>query len=111
MSELSDRELVFPIDVSSFTKDGFLGSAIVAGNRVDIEFDDKDDGVFLTREMVDRIGARKGSKLQIIVDTDERPQVAQTTVAGIQSAPKVSNAKVYYGVGRNGGAILRIRKP
>ena len=111
MSEPASRNLVFAVDVSSFTKEGFIGSSSLGGSPIEIEFDDRDDGIFLTKEMAEKIGARKGSKAQVIVDTDERPLVADTFVAGIRPSAKVSNAKVYYGVGRGGGAILRIRKP
>jgi len=111
VSKPSSRELVFAVDVSSFTKDGFLGSTSVGGKRVEIEFDDKEQGVFLTKEIAERIGARKGSRVEVIVDAEDRLQVTETLVEGIRTAPRLSNAKVYYGVGRSGGAVIRIRKP
>jgi ABC-type lipoprotein release transport system permease subunit len=110
LKEKPNRELIFAVDVSSFTKDGFLGSTSLDGSRLEVEFDDRDQGVFLTKEMASRIGVRKGSKVRLVVDLDERPQVAETVVAGVRSRAGISNTKVYYGVGRGGGAILRLQK-
>ena len=110
MSSSQNRDLVFAVDVSSFTKDGFVGITSLDGVRVDIEFDEKDEGVFLPREMCERIGVRNGSKVQVIVDNEDRPEVADAVVKGVRGTVRISNAKVYYGVGKSGGAILRVRK-
>jgi ABC-type lipoprotein release transport system permease subunit len=110
LGESRSRDLVFAVDVSSFTREGFVGTTSFDGERVDIEFDEEDEGLYLTKKMCKRIGVRKGSRAQVIFETEDRPQVAETTVAGVRASPRVSNAKVYYGVGRGGGAIIRVRK-
>jgi hypothetical protein len=108
LGQTSSRDLVFAVDVSSFTRDGFVGTTSFDGSRVDIEFDEKDEGLFLTREMCERLGSRKGSKVKVIFETEDRPQVADATIEGVQASPRISNAKVYYGVGKSGGAIIRV---
>ncbi len=102
--------LVFVIGVSSFTKRGFLGSTSFGGQPLEIEFDDQDDGIFLSPEMCTRIDVRKGSKVTVAVEGEDRPVVSEATIAGVTSKPRLSNAKVYYEVGRGGGAVLAIRK-
>ncbi|MDV3278569.1 MAG: hypothetical protein LYZ69_08945 [Nitrososphaerales archaeon] len=104
------QELVFAVDVSSFTKNGFIGTTSFGGKPVEVEFDDGDEGIFLSAEMCEKIGVRKNSKVDVIVEADDRPQVAESVLAGVVKAPRVSNAKVYYEVGRSGGAVVRIRK-
>ena len=98
------------VDVSSFTRNGFLGATSFNGSRIEIEFDERDEGLFLTKEMSERIGTRRGSEVQVAFEVDDRPQVAETVLEGVRDHPRISNAKVYYGVGRSGGAIVRIRK-
>ena len=109
VAEAPEAELVFVVDVTSFTKKGFVGSTTYVGKPVDFEFDDGDGGVFLTSEMARRIRVRKGSPISVLIEND-RHQLAKTTVAGVGKELRVSDAKVYYGVGKEGGAIVRIRK-
>ncbi len=109
MAEVSQGELVLVVDVSSFTKKGFIGSTTLAGRRVDVEFEDGDEGVSLTAEAAKKLHVRKGSPLSVIVE-DDRLQVIRTTVAGVGKSLRISQSKVYYAVGKEGGAIVRIRK-
>jgi ABC-type lipoprotein release transport system permease subunit len=101
--------LVFVVDVSSLTKKGFIGSTKYMGRTVELEFDDRDAGVFLSPEMAARLRVRKGSGVSLILENG-RNQVANATVAGVGKTVRISNSKVYYGVGKEGGAILRIQK-
>jgi hypothetical protein len=105
----SAAELVFVVDVSSFTKEGFVGTSTYEGRKVDLEFDDADKGVYLTAEMARRIHVRKGSPVVIAIEED-RNQTAETAVASVGRILRISSAKVYYAVGKEGGAIIRIRK-
>lgn len=109
MSRSDGEGLVFVVDVTSFTKSGFVGSTNYGGECIDIEFDDGDEGISLTGEMAERIGARKGSPLLVVVE-DDRTQIATAAVASVGKAIRISNMKVYYAVGREGGAVVRIRK-
>ena len=109
MASARQAELVFVVDVTSLTKEGFVGSTKYEGKTVEVEFDDKDGGVFLPSEMAARLGARKGSRVSLIME-GERSQVADSTVARVGKTARISNAKVYYEVGKEGGAVLRIRK-
>ncbi len=102
-------ELVFVVDVSSFTKKGFVGSTTFAGRRVEVEFDDRDEGVSLSGEAAKRLHVRKGSHLSVMVE-DDRTQHIQTEVAAVGESIRFSESKVYYAVGKEGGAIVRIRK-
>jgi hypothetical protein len=101
-------ELTFVVDVSSFTKDGFVGTSSYEGKRVDLGFDDAGKGVFLTREMAARLGVAKGSAVSLAIE-DDNNLVTETLVAGITEAPRISDAKAYYSIGREGGAVVRIR--
>ncbi len=103
------QELVFVVDVSSLTKKGFVGSTTYEGRKVDLEFDDHGEGVFLSVEMARRLRIRKGSSLSILIE-DERNQLVNASVAAVGNVLRISDPKVYYAVGREGGAILRIRK-
>ena len=76
---------------------------------VEILFDDLDEGVFLTRAMAARIGARKGSKLSIVVENGA-PLLAEALFAGAAKVPRISSSKVYYTLGREGGAVVKITK-
>jgi len=102
-------ELVFVVDVSSLTKEGFTGSTKYEGKTIEVEFDDKDTGVFLSSEMAARMRVRKGSRISLITE-NERNQVIDATVAGVGKTIRISNSKVYYEVGKEGGAIVRVRK-
>lgn len=110
MSIVEHAELVFVVGISSFTKRGFIGSSSFKGEPVEIEFDDRDAGVFISSEMCRKIHARKGSRVSVVVEVEERPKVTESVVAGVTGKPRISNAKVYYEVGRTGGAIVRIWK-
>jgi len=44
-------EIVFVIDVSALTKEGFVGSSTYEGKQVELGFDDSGKGVYLTPEM------------------------------------------------------------
>jgi hypothetical protein len=109
VSAAEEAEIVFVVDVSSFTKEGFLGTTTYEGAKVDLKFDDEGKGVFLNQEMAGRLKVRKGSPITIIVEGD-KVLAAQTTVASVGKELKISDAKVYYGVGSEGGAIIRVRK-
>ncbi len=102
-------ELVFVVDVSSFTKEGFVGTTEYGGRQVDLEFDDGGDGIFLNSEMASRLGVRKGSPIVVTVENDAN-MVAKVTIAGVGKTLRVSDAKVYYAVGREGGAVIRVSK-
>ena len=104
-----DAELVFVVDVTRFTEAGFVGSSTFEGEGVDIEFDDGDKGVFLDQRMALRLGVRRGSALAVVLE-DERAVFSESKVAGVRKTPGVSDAKVYYGIGREGGGVVRIRR-
>jgi hypothetical protein len=102
-------ELAFAVDVSSLTEKGFVGTSTYGGKRVDLEFDDLGDGVFLSSEMATRLGVRKGSTLSVIIE-DEKIQVVEVVVGGTGKSVRISDPRVYYAVGREGGAVIRIRR-
>ena len=102
-------ELVFVVDVSSFTKKGFLGATSYEGTEIILEFDEDEEGVFLSREMALRLGIRRDSPLSVVVE-DNATTVVESKVAGISKSFRVSSAKVYYAIGKEGGAVVRIRK-
>ena len=109
MAEAKGAELVFVVDVSSFTKAGFVGATEYEGRRVDLEFDDGADGVFLSPEMASRLGVGKGSSVLVTVENDAN-LVAKAAVAGVGKALRLSDARVYYAVGSEGGAVIRVTK-
>jgi hypothetical protein len=109
VAEANEAELVFVVDVSSLTKKGFVGTTTYQGKQVALDFDDGGEGIYLTPEMASRLHVRKGSALLVIMEND-RSLVAKATVAGVGKAPRISDPKIYYAVGREGGAIVRIRK-
>ena len=109
MAVAEEAGLVFVVDVSSLTKNGFIGTTKYEGKQVELEFDDGDAGVFINAEMAGRIHVRKGSKLARLIE-DERNQVVESRVAAVGKTLRISDAKVYYPVGRDGGAIIRVRK-
>jgi ABC-type lipoprotein release transport system permease subunit len=107
---LADQaELVFVVDISSLTKQGFIGTTKYEGREVELEFDDGSAGVFLNSGMAGRLHVRKGSKLSIVVE-GEKNEVVESVVAAVGKTLRISEAKVYYPVGREGGAIIRVRK-
>ena len=103
-------ELVFVVDVTALTENGFVGTSGYEGGTVALGFDDKDEGVFLSREMAARLGVKEGSKVYIVMegDGDETVEARLTAVGG---APRISNPRVYRVVGREGGAVVRRRRP
>ena len=109
MASAAPAELVFVVDVSALTKEGFVGTTTYEGERVDLEFDEAGAGVFITAEMAGRLRVKKGSRLSLMVE-DDANLVAEAIVASVGKALRVSNPKVYYAIGREGGAILRLRK-
>ena len=109
MDSARQAELVFVVDVSSLTNKGFVGSTNYEGKTVELEFDDGDAGVFLSSEMATRLHVRKGSRVSVITE-NERSQLTDAPVSGVGKRFRISNSKVYYQVGREGGAIIRIRK-
>lgn len=111
MSLGTEGELVFAVSVSSFTEKGYMGSASFHGKPVDFEFDDGDAGVFLTAEMCSRLGVKEGSKVLVVVETDGEPLSVEITAAGTAPRSRISNARVYYAVGKEGGAVLKMRRP
>ncbi len=110
MSSREHEELVFVVDVSSFTDRGFLGSSNFAGERVDVEFDDRNEGLILSSEMAEMIHVRAGSKVIVILENEERPLVSESVIKSVGVKLRVSDEKTYYFVGRTGGGIIRIRK-
>lgn len=104
-----EDEVVFVVDVSSFTEKGFIGTSRFEGKPMAINFDDGDQGIFLTHEMAGRLGVKKGSRVSALVEA-EKTQAAQMAVAAVGKAARISDAKVYYAIGKEGGAVIRIRK-
>ena len=102
-------ELVFVVDVSSLTNKGFVGTTTYEGVQVDLEFDDGSAGVYLTSKMAGRLHVRKGSKLSLALE-GETNQLVEVEVAGVGKTIRISDPRVYYGVGREGGAVIRVRK-
>jgi hypothetical protein len=102
-------ELVFVVDVTSFTKDGFAAKTTFEGEEITIEFDEENDGIHLRALMAEKISAKRGSELSVIVE-DGTTQVVQTKLTGIGTTLRISDAKVYYAIGREGGAVIRVRK-
>ena len=109
MTEPAGAELVFVVDVSSFTKDGFVGSTKYAGRQVNLEFDDGTRGICLKPDMATRLGVSRGSSVTIAVENDAN-LVATATVAAVGRALRISDPKIFYAVGREGGAVLRLRR-
>lgn len=102
-------ELVLVVDVSELTGKGFVGTTKYEGRVVDFDFDDADAGVFLNTEMAGRLHVRKGSLLSLTIE-DESSMIVDSRVASTGRSLRISSAKVYYAVGREGGAVIRIRK-
>jgi len=109
VAEGARAELVFVVDASSFTKEGFVGTTEYEGKKVELEFDAGHEGVFLTSEMAGRLGVRKGTELSATVENGANITV-KATVASVGKLLRISDEKIYYAVGREGGAILRLSK-
>jgi len=97
------------VDVSSFTKNGFIGTSSFGGGKIDIDFDDGDHGIFVNHEMAKKLGVKKGSQVSALIEA-EKSQLTKMEVAGVGKTVRISNPKVYYAIGKEGGAIIRIRK-
>ncbi|HME19118.1 MAG TPA: hypothetical protein VKF15_05250 [Nitrososphaerales archaeon] len=110
MTGTEGGEIAFVVDVTSFTKTGFVGTTSFVGEQVGIDFDDKGTGVFLSAEMARKVGVRKGDPLFVIVE-DKVHTLARTKVAAVGKKVRISDEKAYYAVGREGGAVVRIRRP
>jgi len=108
VSSVSAPEIVFVVDVSSFTKEGFTGSTEYEGKQLNVSFDDMGEGATLTSEMAKRLHVRKGSRLSFVVE-GESTIVGDLVVRGVGKNPRVSDARVYYAVGKEGGAVVKIR--
>ena len=109
MASAGAAELVFVVDVSSLTTKGFVGSTVYEGRKVDLDFDDANAGVFLNSEMAGRLHVKKGSRVSIVIEDDDH-QVTEAQVASVGSTLRISDARVYFAVGREGGAVIRVRK-
>jgi ABC-type lipoprotein release transport system permease subunit len=104
-----EDEIVFVVDVSSFTEKGFIGTSSFAGEPLAIDFDDGDQGIFLNHVMAGRLGVKKGSLVSALVEAD-KTQAVQMAVAAVGKVVRVSDSMVYYAVGKEGGAVIRVRK-
>jgi ABC-type lipoprotein release transport system permease subunit len=110
MTNVVGPELALVVDVTSFTEKGFSAKTTFEGEEIAVEFDQEDEGVFLSGKMAKKLMARKGTELSLIVE-NESTSVAQARVAGVGKEIRVSNSKVYYAIGREGGVVVRIRRP
>jgi hypothetical protein len=104
MASIVSPELVFVVDVTSFTTSGFMAKTTFEGDEIAIQFDQEDEGVFLLTKMAKKIAARKGAE-------DGTTKIVQTRLAGVGDSIRISDAEVYYAVGREGGVVIRVRKP
>ena len=102
-------ELVFAVDIGSFTDKGFSATSTFDGRQVTLEFDYGDQGISLTKAMASRLRVSKGSLVSLIVE-DDRVESSELKVADVGDELRVSDEKTYSAVGRGGGAVIRIRK-
>lgn len=109
VSRSAEDEIVFVVDVSSFTEKGFTGTSRFAGQPMPIDFDDGDQGIFLNHEMARKLGVRKGSWVSALIEAD-KTQAVQMAVAAVGRVVRISDSKVYYAIGKEGGAVIRVRK-
>jgi ABC-type lipoprotein release transport system permease subunit len=110
LGDIQESELILVVSVSSFTDEGFAGTASYRGRSVEFGFDEGDEGVFLTPEMAKALGVRKGSKVLVVVEAEDEPVSAEASVAGLNQRPRISSARVYYELGKEGGGVVRVRK-
>lgn len=103
-------ELVFVVDFTSFTEKGYECSSSFEGKRVDIEFDDADEGLVLSKAMCKRARLKKGSAVMISVEGEQRIEAFESVLEATGDGLRFSNAKLYYLLGGLGGAIIRIRR-
>lgn len=109
--QTSDKaELVFVVDITSFTKAGYECSSSYEGTRINIECDTADQGLVLSKSMCERAGMNRGSLATISVEGEQKIEVFESVVTKVNEALRFSNAKLYYLIGSLGGAIVRIRK-
>jgi hypothetical protein len=104
-----DPELVFVVDITSFTGSGFATETLFEGKEIAIEFDGKSEGAFLTTDLAKRLKAKRGSRLTLVME-DDSTKVIEVLLAGIGKAMRISDADVYFALGREGGAVIHIRK-
>ncbi len=109
VSRSVEDEIVFVVDVSSFTEKGFVGTSSFSGQPMPIGFDDGNQGIFLNHEMAGRLGVKKGSWVSALIEAD-KTQSVQMAVAAVGKVVRISDSKVYYAVGKEGGAVIRVRK-
>lgn len=102
-------EVVFVVDVSSFTENGFVGTTKFSGKPIAIEFDAGESGIFLNHEMAQKLGVKKGSKIYALIE-DDKTLLVSTFVAAVGKLARISDTKIYYAIGKEGGAVIRIRK-
>jgi len=102
--------VILVVDVSSFAGKGYVGSSSFEGERVDVRFDDADEGLTLSKQMCDRAGLRKGSPVTVSVEAESRIEVIESTIAGVSDDVRFSSSKLYYLVGGLGGAIIKIQR-
>jgi ABC-type lipoprotein release transport system permease subunit len=102
-------ELDFVVDITFFTKKGFVGTTKYEDKTVKLEFDEDGDGLFLSTEMARRIGVKKGVSVSVIVE-DGTAAIAQMQVAAVGKKVRISDPKVYRAIGREGGAIITVRR-
>ena len=103
-------ELVFVVDVDSFTRKGFLGTSEYEGDRISIEFDDSDAGFVLTSEMCKRISCKKGSAITVIVEREGGREAIESSISSVGDRLRASNSVLYRTIGGDGGGIFRISK-
>ncbi len=103
------EELVFVVDVTSFTEQGFVGSSSYEGAVVEFEFDPGDEGVGVSPQMAGRLGVKKGAALSIAVEDDSTQRFA-SSVASVGKGLRISHPGVYHAVGGEGGAVVRVSK-
>jgi ABC-type lipoprotein release transport system permease subunit len=103
------RELDFVVDVTFFTKDGFVGTTKYEGKTIRLEFDEDNDGLFLSTEMARRIGVKKGVSVSVIVE-DGTAAITQMRVAAVGKKVRISDPNVYHAIGKEGGAIITVRR-
>ena len=110
MTSAEGGEILFVVDVTSFTEKGFVGTTTYENQKLAIDFDPEGEGIFLTSEMAKRIGARRGNEVFVIIE-DKSHTLARMVVGALGTKVRVSDERAYYAIGREGGAVLRIRKP
>lgn len=103
-------ELVFVVAMTSFTSKGFTVSSTYEGRRVDIEFNDGNEGLSLSPKMCRRIDVEKGSGLTILVEEDEKIHAIESVVHAEDDTLRFANPGLYYLIGRTGGGVLVVRK-